>query len=95
MSEADVRVQGRCPECGSLEGQWRGYRERKDETLVHKRWCKACGRWYGRLLEGRKAVCIGGVLASEPLLEKLAFEAWLEQGQDDDIAQEAWAEVRK
>ena len=34
-----------CPSCGSLEGQWRGYRHRKRKPVVHRRRCNNCGLW--------------------------------------------------
>jgi transposase-like protein len=35
-----------CPCCSSSGGQWRGYRSRKDGTVLHRRRCSDCGRWY-------------------------------------------------
>jgi len=37
----------RCPQCAGNRGQWRGYRDRKDGTKVHRRCCGPCGRWFG------------------------------------------------
>ena len=34
-----------CPSCGSLEGQWRGYRHRKRKEAAHRRRCNNCGLW--------------------------------------------------
>lgn len=36
----------RCPKCDGMDGQWRGYRRRKDGSVAHRRWCKQCGKWY-------------------------------------------------
>ena len=42
-----------CPACYSMKGQWRGYRRTK-KTIVHRRWCTKCGRWFiGRQHIGR------------------------------------------
>jgi len=34
-----------CPQCGSIAGQWRGYRIQKKE-IVRRRFCTQCGRWF-------------------------------------------------
>ena len=34
-----------CPQCGSVAGQWRGYRIQKKE-IVRRRFCIQCGRWF-------------------------------------------------
>jgi len=36
----------RCPKCNGMNGQWRGYRTRKDGSVLHRRWCKQCGKWF-------------------------------------------------
>ena len=33
-----------CPQCASLDSQWRGYRNTKTHTQ-HRSRCNACGRW--------------------------------------------------
>lgn len=35
-----------CPGCLSTQGQWRGYRVRKDRSIAHRRCCKACKKWF-------------------------------------------------
>ena len=36
----------RCPRCGNRMGQWRGYRQRRDGRVAHRRVCSECGKWY-------------------------------------------------
>ena len=35
-----------CPRCLSTKGQWRGYRRRKNDRIVHRRFCSACRKWF-------------------------------------------------
>ena len=34
-----------CPRCGSVKGQWRGYRTTRN-TIKHRRRCSDCGAWF-------------------------------------------------
>jgi len=45
--EEKWRTIAQCPRCADNKGQWRGYRDRKDGTKVHRRCCGPCGRWFG------------------------------------------------
>ena len=64
-----------CPRCRSIHGQWRGY-QRQKRTIVHRRWCSRCGRWFtSSLLQNPQAE----YLAAEALRqEKLWFDSWQE-----------------
>ena len=45
----------RCPRCGTIRGQWRGFRERRRDRLIfRRRWCKNCGRWFSCGTAGSK-----------------------------------------
>ena len=41
-------LQPTCPRCFSNDGQWRGYRQRKDRIRVHRHLCKTYGQWFQR-----------------------------------------------
>ena len=46
LKYAEVNAVLSCPGCGGCKGQWRGYRQRRDGRVAHRRLCTQCGRWY-------------------------------------------------
>jgi len=53
-----------CSRCGGAQGQWRGYRHRKDGSVAHRRKCGRCEKWY-----------IGAEISRYPhLARRCAFE---------------------
>ena len=70
-----------CPTCQSNQGQWRGYRTRKDGAVFHRRWCKRCGKWtQTRFLAGHEAL--------DWRDERLAYDAWTEAHEESSPEQE-------
>ena len=66
-----------CPRCWSIHGQWRGYRRQK-RTIVHRRRCSRCGRWFT------------SSLLLNPQAEYLAAEALRQEKLRFDSGQEAY-----
>lgn len=82
-----------CPKCASRNGQWRGYRTRKDGSVVHRRWCRDCGTWFQKAhTQAKHAPIHAPALIAAPglgtppatraspamLSEHLAYDAWTE-----------------
>ena len=69
-----------CPKCGSLSGQWRGYRETK-KAFIHRRWCSCCNKWFSINLY-QELVSNGQANGDEAREDQLWFDAFMEAYED-------------
>ena len=83
---------GVCPYCASEEGQWRGYRERRDGTVLHRWWCRQCEKWSQHF----KASCSSDKTArnradteTDKLADHLVYDTWIEAHEDTLPAKDA------
>ena len=74
----DGRLRLNCPDCDSESGQWRGYREMKSGTSLHRRRCTRCGRWFHVAQLKIDDSPLSKAEQEELMREHLKFDAWLD-----------------
>lgn len=68
-----------CPECGSIEGRWRGLITRQNGNVFHRRSCSGCGRWFYGVVYLTPS---NRIERQRQIEEEARHDAWLEAFQE-------------